>query len=117
MEFANQLRDQGRGIREAVVEAAELRLRPILMTTGAMVLGAIPLARAVGRRRREPSGDWLGDRRWHDPAPCWTLFVVPTAYTLLARERGERARKWQERNSSHISPRIWPGSSALTELA
>ena len=94
VEFANQLRDQGRGIREAVVEAAELRLRPILMTTGAMVLGAIPLARAVGAgaESRQVIG-WVivGGMTL---GTLLTLFVVPTAYTLLAREkRGERARE------------------------
>ena len=94
VEFSNQLRDQGRSIRDAVIEAAVLRLRPILMTTGAMVLGAIPLARAVGAgaESRQAIG-WvivggllLGT--------LLTLFVVPTAYTLLARtKRGERARE------------------------
>jgi len=93
VEFANQLREQGQGVREAVVEAAVLRLRPILMTTGAMVLGALPLALAhgAGAESRQPIG-WvivggllLGT--------LLTLFVVPTVYTLLARRgaRGERA--------------------------
>jgi multidrug efflux pump len=48
VEFSNQLRQQGRPVMDAVVEAASLRLRPILMTTGAMVLGALPLALATG---------------------------------------------------------------------
>ena len=61
VEFANQLQEQGRAKLEAVIEAATLRLRPILMTTGAMVLGSVPLALATGRRR-EPAGDRLGDR-------------------------------------------------------
>ncbi len=94
VEFANQLRDKGRNIREAIVESAELRLRPILMTTGAMVLGAIPLARAVGAGAESRQvigwvivgGLMLGT--------LLTLFVVPTAYTLLAREgRGARERE------------------------
>jgi multidrug efflux pump len=85
VEFSNQLQLQGRAIREAVVEAAVLRLRPILMTTGAMVLGTIPLALAhgAGAESRKPIG-WvivggllLGT--------LLTLFVVPTVYTLLAR--------------------------------
>jgi multidrug efflux pump len=68
-----------------VIESAVLRLRPILMTTGAMVLGAIPLALAhgAGAESRKPIG-WvivggllLGT--------LLTLFVVPTVYTLLAR--------------------------------
>jgi multidrug efflux pump len=48
VEFANQLRAQGRERTPAVIESAVLRLRPILMTTGAMVLGAVPLAFASG---------------------------------------------------------------------
>ena len=48
VEFANQLRAKGQPMREAVIESATLRLRPILMTTGAMVLGAVPLALATG---------------------------------------------------------------------
>ncbi len=85
VEFSNQVQAQGREIRAAVVEAAVLRLRPILMTTGAMVLGATPLAFAhgAGAESRRPIG-WvivggllLGT--------LLTLFVVPTVYTLLAR--------------------------------
>jgi multidrug efflux pump len=87
VEFANQLQERGREIREAVVEAASLRLRPILMTTAAMILGAIPLAlaRGAGAESRQQIG-WvivggllLGT--------FLTLFVIPTAYTLLARKR------------------------------
>ena len=48
LEFTNQLREEGKEMIDALVEAAELRLRPILMTTGAMVLGAVPLALAHG---------------------------------------------------------------------
>jgi multidrug efflux pump len=48
VEFANQIQAKGKGVLEAVEEAAVLRLRPILMTTGAMVLGAVPLAVAHG---------------------------------------------------------------------
>jgi multidrug efflux pump len=48
VEFANQLRDQGRSVREAVLEAAALRLRPIVMTVVSTVLGALPLVLATG---------------------------------------------------------------------
>ncbi|MDZ7594721.1 MAG: efflux RND transporter permease subunit [Thiobacillus sp.] len=87
VEFANQLRDRGKNKVEAVIEAASLRLRPILMTTAAMVLGAVPLALATGAgaESRSPIG-WvivggllLGT--------LLTLFVIPVAYTLLTRER------------------------------
>ena len=66
VEFANQLQEKGRDRLDAAIEAAGLRLRPILMTTGAMVLGALPLAIASGAGRREPAADRLGDRRRHE---------------------------------------------------
>jgi len=85
VEFSNQMQAQGKAVREAVVEAAVLRLRPILMTTGAMVLGALPLALAhgAGAESRRPIG-WVivGGMLL---GTALTLFVVPTVYTLLAR--------------------------------
>jgi multidrug efflux pump len=87
VEFANQLRQQGRALQEAVVEAATLRLRPILMTTGAMVLGALPLALAsgAGAESRQQIG-WVivGGM---SVGTLLTIFVVPTVYTWLARQR------------------------------
>ncbi len=85
VEFANQLREQGQAAREAVVDAAVLRLRPILMTTGAMVLGAIPLAFATGagaESRQQIGWVIVGGLLL---GTFFTLFVVPTVYTLLAR--------------------------------
>ena len=87
VEFANQLRDQGQEKLAAVVEAAALRLRPILMTTGAMVLGALPLALAhgAGAEGRQAIG-WVivGGMSF---GTLLTLFVVPTAYLLISRQR------------------------------
>jgi hypothetical protein len=65
VEFTNQLREHGMDMTAAVVKGASQRLRPILMTTGAMVLGAMPLALAHRRRVREPAADRLGDRGGH----------------------------------------------------
>ncbi len=85
VEFANQMQAKGMGVIEAVEEAATLRLRPILMTTGAMVLGALPLATAhgAGAESRQQIG-WVivGGMLL---GTFLTLFVVPTAYSLLAR--------------------------------
>ena len=90
VEFANQLQDLGRSQIDAVIEASTLRLRPILMTTAAMVLGAWPLAAATGAgaETRQPIG-WvivggllLGT--------VLTLFVVPVMYTLLTPRRRVR---------------------------
>ena len=87
VEFANQLRQQGRDTASAVIEAASLRLRPILMTTGAMVLGALPLALAsgAGAESRQQIG-WVivGGMSL---GTLLTIFVVPTVYTLFARRR------------------------------
>ena len=85
VEFSNQLRQQGKAVREAVVEAATLRLRPILMTTGAMVLGALPLALASGagaESRRQIGWVIVGGMT---VGTLLTIFVVPTMYTLFAR--------------------------------
>jgi multidrug efflux pump len=84
VEFSNQLRAKGEPMLEAVIDATTLRLRPILMTTGAMVLGALPLALAhgAGAESRTQIG-WVivGGMSF---GTLLTLFVVPTAYTLLA---------------------------------
>ena len=89
VEFANQLREHGHALREAVVEAAVLRLRPILMTTGAMVLGSLPLALATGagaESRQQIGWVIVGGLLI---GTFFTLFVVPTVYTLLARRERE----------------------------
>jgi multidrug efflux pump len=84
VEFATQLRSEGREMREAVVQACVLRLRPILMTTGAMVLGTLPLAFAAGagaESRQQIGWVLVGGLSF---GTLLTLFVVPVAYTLIA---------------------------------
>ena len=86
VEFANQLREEGMELFEAVTKSATLRLRPILMTTGAMVLGAIPLALATGagaESRKQIGWVIVGGMSL---GTLLTIFVVPTMYTLLARK-------------------------------
>jgi multidrug efflux pump len=86
VEFANQLREEGMELFEAVTKSATLRLRPILMTTGAMVLGAIPLALASGagaESRKQIGWVIVGGMSL---GTLLTIFVVPTMYTLLARK-------------------------------
>ena len=87
VEFANQLREEGMELFAAVTKSATLRLRPILMTTGAMVLGAIPLALATGagaESRRQIGWVIVGGMSL---GTLLTIFVVPTMYTLLARNK------------------------------
>ena len=87
VEFANQLQRAGTDIRKAVEEAAVLRLRPILMTTGAMVLGALPLAYAqgAGAESRQAIGAVIVGGM--TLGTLLTLFVVPTVYSYLARKK------------------------------
>jgi multidrug efflux pump len=84
-EFANLERAAGKSIEEAVINAAKLRLRPILMTTAAMVLGAFPLAFASG-----PGAETRHQIGWVVVGGMllgtfFSLVVVPVAYTYLAR--------------------------------
>lgn len=91
VEFATQLRQEGRDVLDAVTEASVLRLRPILMTTGAMVLGTVPLALATGAgaESREQIG-WVlvGGLSF---GTLLTLYVVPVAYSLIAGRQAVRA--------------------------
>ena len=92
VEFANQLQEQGRSKRDAVLEAAALRLRPILMTTGAMVLGSIPLAIASGagaEARNQLGYVIVGGMAI---GTVFTLFVVPVVYLFLARNHARDRR-------------------------
>ncbi|MCS0494354.1 efflux RND transporter permease subunit [Ancylobacter sp. MQZ15Z-1] len=85
VEFANQQQEAGLDRRAAVIEAATLRLRPILMTTGAMVLGAVPLALATGagaESRTQIGWVIVGGMSL---GTLLTLFVVPTVYSLIGR--------------------------------
>jgi multidrug efflux pump len=103
VEFSNQLREQGMDIVDAVVKAASQRLRPILMTTGAMVLGAVPLATATGAGAESRiqigwvivGGMSLGT--------VLTVFVVPTMYLIFARHQVPGAIKKEVRFDAHAA--------------
>lgn len=85
VEFANQLRDEGLKVKEAVIEAAALRLRPIIMTSIATAMGALPLVlwtgAGAGSRQTIGAVIFMGAIF----ATLLTLFVVPVFYNLLAR--------------------------------
>ena len=86
VEFTNQLREQGMNMQEALIKASAQRLRPILMTTGAMVLGAVPLALATGagaESRTQIGWVIVGGMSL---GTLLAVFVVPTMYSLLARK-------------------------------
>ncbi len=85
VEFANQLRDQGRSIHEAIIEASALRLRPIIMTSIATAFGALPLVlwQGAGAGSRQTIGVVIFAGAMF--ATLLTLFVVPVIYGVLAR--------------------------------
>ena len=93
VEFANQLREQGMDTLAAIQQSATQRLRPIMMTTGAMVLGAVPLAIATGagaESRQQIGWVIVGGMSL---GTLLTVFVVPTMYTLLARKHAPGPNK------------------------
>ena len=85
VEFANQLRrDQGLNRREAVEEAAAIRLRPVLMTTAATVFGMVPLILASGAGAVSRFDIGLVIATGMTVGTLFTLFVLPAVYTVLA---------------------------------
>jgi multidrug efflux pump len=86
VEFANQLQMQGLGKRAAVEKAAGIRLRPILMTTGATVLGVVPLLMASGAGAISRYNIGLVIATGMSVGTLFTIFVVPAVYVALARD-------------------------------
>ncbi|HVU33458.1 MAG TPA: efflux RND transporter permease subunit [Opitutaceae bacterium] len=87
VQFANKMQETGLSVREAVEHAAGVRLRPILMTTAAMVLGVVPLlvARGPGAEARFSMGLVIASGM--SIGTLFTLFVVPSFYVLIAHRR------------------------------
>ena len=103
VEFTNQLRGQGMDMIDALVKASTQRLRPILMTTGAMVLGAVPLALADGagaESRRQIGWVIVGGMSL---GTLLTIFVVPTMYTLFARRKIPGANKTVAKEEAELA--------------
>jgi len=85
VEFANQLRDEGKSIHDAVLEAAVTRLRPILMTSIATIAGAVPIATSHGAGAESREAIGIVIIYGVAVATVMTSFVVPALYLLLAR--------------------------------
>jgi multidrug efflux pump len=106
VEFANQLRDRGERLRDSVLKAAEVRLRPILMTSACTTFGALPLllAAGAGAESRQPIGIVIVFGVAISAA--LTLFAVPALYLLFARNT---------RSPQHVSRVIDKLRSGLPE--
>jgi multidrug efflux pump len=89
--FANDLQAEGRNKREAIEEAAAIRLRPILMTTAAIVLGVVPLIIASGAGAAARYNLGLVIATGISIGTLFTLFVVPTIYLLIAQSHAKNA--------------------------
>jgi multidrug efflux pump len=97
VEFANQLRDRGRGFEEAVLEASGIRLRPILMTSASTTFGALPLLVASGAGAESRQAIGIVVVFGVTVSALLTLFVVPALYVVLAR---------RTRSPQHVSQAI-----------
>ena len=101
VDFANHLqREQGLARREAIEQAAGVRLRPILMTTAAMVVGMLPLILAAGAGARSRFDIGLTIFAGMSIGTLFTLFVTPAIYTFVARDH----RLAHARSSAHAAP-------------
>jgi multidrug efflux pump len=85
VEFANQLRDRGLEFNEAVIEAAAIRLRPVLMTSTCTAIGALPLLLATGAGSESRQAVGIVVVYGMALTTFLTLFVVPAAYSVIAR--------------------------------
>ncbi len=90
VEFANTLQQQGKSKREAIEEACAIRLRPILMTTAAMVLGVVPLIIASGAGAVSRFNMGLVIASGLSIGTLFTLFVVPAVYMMIAADHSKR---------------------------
>lgn len=86
VEFANQLRDQGKGFNDAVIEAAKLRLRPIMMTSITTIMGSVPLLMSVGAGAESRFSIGVVVFFGTLVSSLLTLVIVPTMYSLLCQK-------------------------------
>jgi multidrug efflux pump len=87
IEFANQLRKKGMNVREALIEASTARLRPILMTSLATILGALPIAMALGAGSKSRMGMGIVIIGGLLLSMVLTLFVIPAIYSYFVKDK------------------------------
>ena len=107
VEFANQLRDEGRNVHQAIVESSAIRLRPILMTSIATVMGAVPLVLAGGPGSASRATIGVVVIFGVTVSTFLSLFVVPAFYALLApRTQSPEALKHQLETLEAQTPEV-----------
>lgn len=101
VDFANKLQqEKGLSVHDAIIQAAAIRLRPILMTTMAMVFGMIPLLIAVGPGAVSRFDIGLVIAAGMLIGTCFTLFVLPTVYTFMARNHHQQTPEDNHKQTS-----------------
>ncbi|NLK51470.1 MAG: efflux RND transporter permease subunit [Syntrophomonadaceae bacterium] len=100
VDFANILRKQGMSIKEALIQAGSMRLRPILMTTVTMVLAMVPLALGLSTGSEMRRGMSIALIGGLISSTILTLFVVPVIYQLLEGLKAKIYHRWQKINPS-----------------
>jgi len=111
VEFANQLRDAGRSVEQAIIESAQVRLRPVLMTSIATVVGALPLVLAGGPGSASRATIGVVIISGVTVSTFLSLFIVPAFYALLAPythspQSGARELVKQEQQSPPLDDHI-----------
>jgi multidrug efflux pump len=104
VEFANAQQMAGKSKQDAVLEAAGIRLRPILMTTAAMVFGVVPLIVASGAGAASRFNLGLVIASGLSIGTLFTLFVVPAAYTLIATDHSRKRMEAEEKEMTEGLP-------------
>ncbi len=115
VEFANNLQREGRTKREAIEHAAGMRLRPILMTTAAMVLGVVPLITATGAGAVSRFNMGLVIATGLSIGTLFTLFVVPAMYMMLGADHSHEARAKALRDAEAGLATTPPGTAATSQ--
>ena len=110
VDFINQMRDQGLELRQAILEAGRVRLRPIIMTTVTTVLGLVPMALGIGRGSDLRAPLAIAVIGGLTSATLLTLIIVPVAYDLLEEVRA-RLRRLVGLHDSR------PGDSSLPQAS
>lgn len=109
VEFANQLKEQGKSVKEAIQEASEARLRPILMTSLAIALGALPIAMAFGAAATSRIGMGVVIVGGTIFSLILSLFVIPAIYAMASKEYKanldlQEAEKLEKESKSALEP-------------
>jgi multidrug efflux pump subunit AcrB len=115
VEYANQLRESGKSLYDAIVEGAAIRLRPILMTSFATIFGVLPIAIGLGAggEARQPLGiAVVGGMLF---STFLTLVLVPVVYILLARFTKESAHATESSKEKPHGQPVTDASGLVTE--